>query len=743
MKFVVRSRVCQGAPLRSLLAMLLGVGLLLFCGMMNNRAWANESPSLKITIVDEGLYRLSYNDLVDAGFALNSVDPRLLRLENQGQELAILIEGEADALFDPSDQILFYATAIDSKFTERNVYWLSIGNQLGRRMGVSSVAATQGLPVATHFPATHHAEEQTTYWHNMPGKDDERWFWDARLSPNTEEMPTSRAYTFDLQNVSRDATATVEVRLKGYTSLAHRTRITLNDIPIDDQTWAGQGQFSHVAEIAQAFLQSGENTLVVEAINAGAIVDQVLVDWIDVRYWQSYQAVNDQLLFGTPDANRYQLEVGGFSSPELILLDVTEPTTVMRLVDYTSTAAASGFVLSFELAAHPTKRYFVSTPAQIRRPQDIELTQPTAWQSADNGADYIIITHADFYESARRLAAHRQASGMRVAVVPVDELYDEFGNGLFDPTAIRNFLTHTFYYWQAPSPKYIVLFGDANQDYKDNLKSGSLNFVPSYNLISALFGEISSDNWFVDVSGSDGVPEMHVGRLAASSAQEAATIVDKIIRYDLTPPNADWKKKHLFVADSNKLFEPIAEQILSVQPQNYRSQRIYANQYDERKPTADIIDEMNQGSGLVTYVGHGNYQNWGFAGSKSGYMFGVSDIASLTNIDRLSIIAMGNCLNGFFAAADDKPSLAEALQISPSGGAVAVWAPSGLGYPRDHERLLEAFYSVLFSADTVTLGQAITSAKIALANQGDSKQELIDTYILFGDPATQMQNLSR
>ena len=43
--------------------------------------------------------------------------------------------------------------------------------------------------------------------------------------------------------------------------------------------------------------------------------------------------------------------------------------------------------------------------------------------------------------------------------------------------------------WQAPAPTYVVFLGDANQDYKDNLQTGTPNYVPSQNIESNLFGD--------------------------------------------------------------------------------------------------------------------------------------------------------------------------------------------------------------------------------------------------------------
>ena len=141
-----------------------------------------------------------------------------------------------------------------------------------------------------HFPALVHAEEDTAYWQTMPSlTGEDRWFWGTRLSPNTQDMPTFRDYTVHLGSISPAATtANVRVRLKGYTSLSHRTVIRLNGQAIDDRTWQGQIQFDHAVSVPHSLLRDGDNIVRVDTLIRGAAVDQILVNWIEIGYWNRY-----------------------------------------------------------------------------------------------------------------------------------------------------------------------------------------------------------------------------------------------------------------------------------------------------------------------------------------------------------------------------------------------------------------------------------------------------------------------
>jgi hypothetical protein len=90
-------------------------------------------------------------------------------------------------------------------------------------------------------------------------------------------------------------------------------------------------------------------------------------------------------------------------------------------------------------------------------------------------------------------------------------------------------------------------------------------------------------------------------------------------------------------------------------------------------------------------------------------------------------------LNGFF---DDpfQVTMAEAFLAAPAGGAVAVWASSGLTESGDQLPIDEALVRLLFSGTPITLGDATRAAKAAA-----SDMDVRRTWILFGDPTTSLR----
>jgi hypothetical protein len=80
-------------------------------------------------------------------------------------------------------------------------------------------------------------------------------------------------------------------------------------------------------------------------------------------------------------------------------------------------------------------------------------------------------------------------------------------------------------------------------------------------------------------------------------------------------------------------------------------------------------------------------------------------------------------------------SLAEALLKAEGGGAVAVWASSGLTEPAAQAILNRELVRVLFNGGSITLGDAVKRAKAAVTDS-----DVRRTWILFGDPTTQLKN---
>jgi hypothetical protein len=115
--------------------------------------------------------------------------------------------------------------------------------------------------------------------------------------------------------------------------------------------------------------------------------------------------------------------------------------------------------------------------------------------------DMLIIAPQELISQAAQLAQwHQQRNGLKVKWVTTDEVYNEFGSGSPDPTAIRDFVKMYYDKYAASATdklKYLLLFGDASFDYKARIK-GNTNLVPAFETDQSLdaLATYTSDDFF-------------------------------------------------------------------------------------------------------------------------------------------------------------------------------------------------------------------------------------------------------
>ena len=197
------------------------------------------------------------------------------------------------------------------------------------------------------------------------------------------------------------------------------------------------------------------------------------------------------------------------------------------------------------------------------------------------------------------------------------------------------------------------------------------------------------------------------------------------MRYDQSSPSDE----ALFVADVNDGFdfEHASAELISSIPTNLRITQVYRGRLDPEKARGSLFEALYRKQFLVNYVGHGSVDSW-----KGGLLNSV-DARGLQN-DHLPMFVMMTCLSGYFhdAALD---SLGESLLKAKRGGAVAVWASSGMTMPEDQALLNKELYRLLLNRDSaLTLGEAVMRAK-----SSSLRSDIRRTWILLGDPAMKLK----
>ena len=715
---------------------------------------------VKVKVDEDGLYRIDWDDLRELGISVEDIDPQRIRMYYGGgrelprdtvttppelKEIPIFVDTE-------SRYILFYGNGLSgwdydpkeaefthfmNHYTRENCYWLTLdGGGEGLRM-----VSRDGRPWrdAVIRPSTfrqriHMEMERFSTFGDETGGSGEEWYW--------HEFSGLMARRYPLRVSYPDTTDTswIKIRMTGgekYNS--HLFYVSLNNSGLGTINFkAGQHSGKVVTFESAGLLRSGTNWLSIRYLKASAKPEYYpRLDWYEYEYSRKFVADGEELLFTSPVATgTAEFGISGFSSPDVWIFEVSDPFGVSQIVG----ASFENGVLTFQDSVRSPRpqQYYVLSESKWKKPKGLELYEPSSDLRRDLvGLNYVVVSHRDFLTEAQRLADWRSEQGLKTAVVDVEDVYNQFSWGLFDPTAIRNFMKYLFEN-QNPDLEYLLLFGDGSFDYKNNSGRSPNNWIPPYT-----HRDTSTDDWFVSF---DPLPDMAVGRLPARTPEEARIMVDKIIEYEERVERGVWQNTVILLADDEHVrgrYDGIIDYTSDTDsiatgylPKKLDQVKVYLTEYPldafGRKPDAkrEFIDAFNRGALLINFIGHGRYDVLTHE-----EVFNVaSDIRLLSNGRRLPLFFGATCSAAHF----DHPmneSLTERLVRLEGGGLVAAIGPTRLAWNAPNVDLNKLFYRQLFrsSGPPERVGKALWMAKLLSWLKANSAK-----FALIGDPALRL-----
>ncbi|MBN1421080.1 MAG: hypothetical protein JXP34_20075 [Planctomycetes bacterium] len=665
--------------------------------------------AVKIRVKEEGWYRLERADLLAAGLD-PLANPRNLHLFAGGREEPLSVSGQYDLRLDPGDAIEFYGIGADTPWSDARTYWLFEGTTPGRRIpGIRYLGP--GAESPTSFPFSVEREDRTTYFAALLNGDAENFY-----GPIVSQVPVEQVLRFEGIDGSSSEYAALEVSLQGVTEAPHRVAAILDGIEVGEIIFEGADPATGRFPIDAADLASGMITVTLVAREGD--MDVVLIDAIRLAYPRLYEAEGD-VLRAKAIGGRW-LTIRGFASPSIRVADVTDPARPF-LARGVVQPDAGGYAIRLKVPRSGCRELLAFSDDAVRAAASVEADWPSALHAEDNEADLLVIGSAPLRDALAPLLTWREAQGLSVGWIEIEDIYDEFGFGEKSAPAVRDFLRRAHDAWRRP-PRYVILAGDATFDPRDRLRTGSPDIVPAA-LVETSFLETASDDWFADFDGDD-LPDLAIGRLPVRNAREAATAVWKIVAYE-SAAASPWSDRIIFASDQAEGFDfPAATRELEAAVPGDRTIREVFRGAQSR---GDLLALLNEGAGMVTYIGHGSVEVW------NGGLFSSVDARALANDSRLPIVVALTCLNGFFHDLYSE-SVAEAFLRAEEGGAAAAWASSGLTGPTQQLAMGREWMRLIFDDPQLTLGEAVREAKRAAADP-----DVRRTWILFGDPSMRLR----
>ncbi len=732
--------------------------------------WVDDSPPVlpstvytlpahawRIGITDDGVYRITYEAMAAAGVPLSGTHPSDFHLLSMGHEVAMQEFGMTDGSVDPGDSFVFYGrkfhgTVQDEKYTDENVYWLTVDSSSpGLRMAtVEAAPSGAGIPVHS-YDATFHTEEDNVYWarwSDHPGTQ-ATWFWERAIAAGNDVTRTYPITISDMADSSGRCWFHAEVAARNYNDYVspdHHVRWSLNGAPIGEDWWDGKVGLQVIHDFTCTLLHDGIDTVGMTLLTDVGTQD-VYFDRAEVHYQRRLAAENGKLAFRAPMSGTGAYTVTGFSEAPPFLYMALDPRHPAVLSGAEVSVTGQGYAISFEISVHGGVLFILSDTAS-----DVTLepySPPADLLHPATGADEIIVTPSEFYAATLPLAEMRRREGLRVRVVKVEDLYALFDGGIFHPRAIRDFVAYAYAHWPGPPPSYLLLVGDGHFNFKGHNPAvygqPTPEYIPPYlDFADPYQGEVAVDTMYADVVGDDDIPDLFVGRIPADSEEEVEGFVAKLLAYSVARP-APWQREVILAADNvpDKAgdFRGVVESLADRYLERMDVTKIYLNDYcgaPNSQPrtcaitaTKALTQAWSAGAALMTYSGHASVHRWAHEP-----LLLNTQIPSVRPSPGLPWVFSLDCLDGYFMMPPGYPgiphtrAMAEVATMLPDRGAIAYFAPSGLGATDDEAAMADAVYSGIFRQHVLRLGPLTAMGRMA------SGTHLARTYTLFGDPAT-------
>lgn len=775
---------------------------------------ADPDHQVKIIVNEKGIYRVTGQDLKDAGINIDVINPQTFRLTNKGKDVHILVYGDQDQVLDPEDAVEFWGERNEKTFTDKypdvyndpfsdeNVYWLSWGGAPGVRMVQESGAIIETNPLkfnkARYYPYTYHLEKDANFQrlgytntHKLSYTQD-FWLFDTGI-----QSVGKKAYSFFLSypDSSSFDPVTVHMKLMGKSLNPHKVEVWLNQqlVGRTNNDWYDQSVYtidnSAGSNIWSAELKHGLNELEIQLpeMAPDGKSDYILFNWADITYSRQYKAYNNYINFtrpalssvSFPEIDLYQFEIYNFTRSDIEVYKKGISKIVnFRLDGNSATGNSDRYKITFQDNVQTDEVEYIALtsdlkkkPLRIERDKPYDESNPTlSLKDPSNSAEYIIITHKDFYRQAQNYADYRRQEGLRVALVKTEDIYDEFNFGIKSPLAIKEFLHYAFYNWDRNHRlKYVLLLGDANYNYKTKHPTFK-DFVPTFFYQTQKFGAVATDYPYSLIAGDDLIPDIFVGRVPVNTNSDVNIILEKIKEYEQETVIGPWRNQTLFMSGNDRstlefntsvynafglthrpAFRTQNQRVIDhLLPKHYSSFKLNTVkdenlQYDPNfGGTTDLIEYFDNGVSFVTFLGHGGGAIWADVN-----LLNLQDVNRLNNKGMYPFIASMTCFTGAFDNPGN-PGLAQKLLLSLDKGAIGLVASSGLGWVANDYSMLWHLGEELFLSD-ISVGEALAIAKITYFNEGQyaindtlvpglfwghssTRYDMIHQYNLLGDP---------
>jgi hypothetical protein len=757
------------------------ISLLAIGSLQAQNNWIDYSlPYYKIPTWEDGVHRVSFAALANAGLNPNTLDPRNIRLYHRGEEVAIFIEGEEDGSFDVNDYIDFYGKRNDGTLDQKlfsdpahvgnimynqhndtTAFFLTVTpGSFGKRMGSRELPGDSDPLVNSYqseimevFSNQYNLgqqyilgvrlaifEEGQGWMSEIVGKSSPRNITLSGLG----QIPASGEAKLEIGLVGRSATPHATTVLAGPTlgSVRELQRFEYNDYNVLNR---------EIPLTAADFDPSGNITVRVTS-NGPESVDNISIAYVRITFPKL-------LANGDLDKELFIIEPGqGVISIDQALSNYV----AYEISDYKSPIRVpvqkNGNTLTLKAGnSNQMSKIWLENRLNIK---EVESIQQVRFRNLLNQpANFLIISHRNLRRQSsihpdpvRAYAQYRasnEGGGFDTLTVNIGELYDQFSFGEKTPLAIFEFNKA---YYPRHQPEHLLLIGRAMGMLSTVRESGVTFFYRSnpsrftfQDLIPPAGYPYADGNYGLDLDPEHpNVSPMGIGRIPAKNSQEVSDYLEKIKEKDALGASEDWQKEIVHLSGGISSFElsrffnflngfkNIAEG-----PFLGGNVKTYRKRSNSTVELIDISSDVNQGVSLITFFGHA-------APTVIDIEIGLASDPSqgYNNQGKYPLILMNGCDAGNAFA--NVTSFGEDWILTGSKGAANFMAHANIGIDIYLRRYSESLYTKAFADSSMiyrSIGEVRQEAeKLFFSRFGESEvnRSHAEQLVLLGDPAARI-----
>ncbi|MBL7865151.1 MAG: hypothetical protein JNK10_09760 [Cyclobacteriaceae bacterium] len=735
--------------------------------------WINFGQTYyKIPVARDGIYKVTYADLVAAGISPSSIDPRRINIFHRGTEQAIQVTGQADAVFDPSDVIEFYGKRNDGTldaslyepsgsqphsyynlYSDTTAYFLTWNALpvLGKRMDFFSEVNSLSLPAES--AQTHERLDLFTSEFSQVGDIQATSFGVGEGWTGTMICTVSSGCTgqqdFLVDNLTGGVPSAdvpfLEIHLAGRGEMVHHAEIYAGQSAGSLRLLGAPTFVNYETSTLQVPLAwtdiAGDGKMVVRVkLTPTGVRDQASVSYLKVLLPQNFQlnAVPEKVLqlLQNP-TNKSYIELLNPASGSRVW-DVTDPSNVRMI----GTTPFGGGLSAIIPETANTRKLHVSASTMGVTMKKVTFRFLTA-----SNHNYIILSNRSLMKPAmsypdvvKAYGGYRASAaggGYDTLTISVDQVFDQFNYGEKSSRAIYQFMK---YMDAGGDPKFFFIIGKGLEVSQGYYRKASFLPTDFHDLVPSA-GIPGSDMAFT--AGPTGEPAVPTGRLTASTPLQVAGYLNKVIDSEALNFDVMWRKDLLHLSGGinpgePQLFRTYVDGFKAIADGFYLGgQTETISKQTLNVELINVKDQVNKGLNLITFYGHSGP---GTIDIDIGY---VSDpTLGYQNAGKYPGFLINGCNAGRFF--DNRVTFGEDWMLTPNKGAKSFIAHSSFGFSNALRQYSEIFYQVAFGDSTYIhkgVGEVQKeTARRYLAAYGDGTLSVtqVQQMVLLGDPAVQL-----